>query len=567
MKNTLFLALFLFLGVILTGQAYARVKCDDYKAALGKGDVETAKKIITERKKKINQYCSGKDLKESTLLIRAIYSDKAEVVKAAIDAGADVNIGKKDKARTSPLYLAVTDRKPEITRLLIDAGADVKKTTDGWTLVQVAVSYSKVEQLKMLIDAGADVNKVFKKRWPALTNAAKYGKVEAVKLLLDAGADVNYRIKSHFYDDDKYINFGSRPDTPLNVAINPNIPVQGTAEAKEERVKKQLEIAKLLMAKGGKLGTPIKNNRWQVTHGYGRLLEIAAPEGWKPDPDFREGGLAGFLVIFQEKRIEDLKAMLRLGFDPGRLSFLMNATEESPDAMRVLLDHGVPVDSKDDDGRPALLIASYSGRLEVVKLLVEKGADVNLKGPDGRTPLMGAAASGNMEIFNFLLEKGADKDAKANDGVTVLSEVSRGAISGGTKVKVRADGTTFTNTVTNSKTNMDTLKHFISRLSTPGVVPERAKTHFQRGMAAMEMAADGNGDYKEATKEFEKAAGIAPDWPATYFNLGVVYEKAREYRPAASSFQIYLMLKPDANNAKKVENRITRLNYKTEKKK
>ena len=50
-------------------------------------------------------------------------------------------------------------------------------------------------------------------------------------------------------------------------------------------------------------------------------------------------------------------------------------------------------------------------------------------------------------------------------------------------------------------------------------VSDEAKRHFDRGMAAVEMAKSPD-DYAPAIKEFKQAASLAPNWPDAYYNLG-----------------------------------------------
>ena len=55
-------------------------------------------------------------------------------------------------------------------------------------------------------------------------------------------------------------------------------------------------------------------------------------------------------------------------------------------------------------------------------------------------------------------------------------------------------------------------------------ISDEARRNFDRGMAAVEMAKS-PADYKDAIKEFEKAAKLAPGWADVYYNLGMVQEK------------------------------------------
>lgn len=70
---------------------------------------------------------------------------------------------------------------------------------------------------------------------------------------------------------------------------------------------------------------------------------------------------------------------------------------------------------------PDLASAVKSGKIENVKLLIEKGADINSKNNDGVTPLMSAAKEGRTEMVQFMIGKGAELNAKDADGWTALT--------------------------------------------------------------------------------------------------------------------------------------------------
>jgi len=68
----------------------------------------------------------------------------------------------------------------------------------------------------------------------------------------------------------------------------------------------------------------------------------------------------------------------------------------------------------------ALILACTNGHIEVVKLLLEKGADVNSRNSDGDTPLIFAVRCGHAGLVKLLLEKGADASVKGLCGQTAL---------------------------------------------------------------------------------------------------------------------------------------------------
>ncbi len=92
------------------------------------------------------------------------------------------------------------------------------------------------------------------------------------------------------------------------------------------------------------------------------------------------------------------------------------------DTVRILLNRGADVNTKDNYGFTPLIFAAKYGHTTTVKLLLTRGADVNVKSKLlGYTALMNAAAFGDIEMVKALLERGADVNARNNEGVTALT--------------------------------------------------------------------------------------------------------------------------------------------------
>ena len=134
--------------------------------------------------------------------------------------------------------------------------------------------------------------------------------------------------------------------------------------------------------------------------------------------------------------------------------------QNDPVAMRRLLDGGLSANAQDDDGTPALMVAtlfagsdcirllldrganpnvaSHAGATALmwaipdsakVKLLVAHGADVNARSTNlQRTPLLIAASyPGTVEILRLLVDKGADIHAKDKDQIHALGRATLSA--------------------------------------------------------------------------------------------------------------------------------------------
>lgn len=101
-------------------------------------------------------------------LLAAIQSGDMNAAKAAIDAGADVNV--RDSSGITPLMLAAKGHRPnekspeatdhpDVVRLLLANGANVNATADsGFQALFWAARYGHAEVVKVLIESGADVN-------------------------------------------------------------------------------------------------------------------------------------------------------------------------------------------------------------------------------------------------------------------------------------------------------------------------------------------------------------------------------------------------------------------------
>ncbi len=94
-------------------------------------------------------------------------------------------------------------------------------------------------------------------------------------------------------------------------------------------------------------------------------------------------------------------------------------------------------------------------------------------------------------------------------------------------------------------------------------IPEAAQRHFNRGMAAIEMARSPH-DYELAIDEFRRAQSLAPQWPDPWYNLGLVQDKAGRFRDAAVSLRQYLRLAPNAPDAATVKALVDKLEFKAE---
>jgi ankyrin repeat protein len=130
-----------------------------------------------------------------TLLMRAVFQNRAGLVELLLKAGADINA--KTNGGDTALVIAAKFCRTGITELLLNAGAEVNaKDKEGSTALMMAASNRSKETVKLLLDRGADVHAKDNVGATALMQAATYGRRHIVALLLRRGADI------HAKDDD-----------------------------------------------------------------------------------------------------------------------------------------------------------------------------------------------------------------------------------------------------------------------------------------------------------------------------------------------------------------------------
>jgi len=101
-----------------------------------------------------------------------------------------------------------------------------------------------------------------------------------------------------------------------------------------------------------------------------------------------------------------------------------NIENGSLSSIEAALDKGIEIDSVDNNGDTAVLLAARYGRIDVLRLLVERGANVNVLDSKKRDVLNIAITTGAVEIVSMLLKAGAPTNRINRIGWTALLEVA-----------------------------------------------------------------------------------------------------------------------------------------------
>ena len=121
--------------------------------------------------------------------LKAIKSNKLEIVKECINQNVDINV--QDKFKNTALILSSSNGSLGIVKYLIDQGADLNvKNNDMNTALILGSRKGSLDIVKLLVKNGAVIDNKNKHNCTALIESSRNGYLEVVKYLIVQGADV-----------------------------------------------------------------------------------------------------------------------------------------------------------------------------------------------------------------------------------------------------------------------------------------------------------------------------------------------------------------------------------------
>ncbi len=88
-------------------------------------------------------------------------------------------------------------------------------------------------------------------------------------------------------------------------------------------------------------------------------------------------------------------------------ALLEAALQGDEEVARQALKDGAQINTRDRNGKTALILAAENGHLPVVQLLLDKGASINTKSYNGKTALSAAASQGHEQVVKALVKAGS----------------------------------------------------------------------------------------------------------------------------------------------------------------
>jgi ankyrin repeat protein len=128
------------------------------------------------------------------------------------------------------------------------------------------------------------------------------------------------------------------------------------------------------------------------------------------------------LVAVTKTDAKEAARLLKAGFDPntkdidGRTALMHAVIDGKDELVDLLITHGSDVNAQDNQGFSALHFSAQDFRVNAAMAILQAGARVDLRDKYGNTALFRAVfnSRGRGEIIKLLLKHGADRNAKNN---------------------------------------------------------------------------------------------------------------------------------------------------------
>ncbi len=276
--------------------------------------------------------------------------------------------------------------KIEAIKLFLKAGfnPNMSNTKMNYAII-AAANRDSVDIIELLIKSGANVNVRDSKGYTPLLKAVYRKNIRSVKVLVKNGADIN--IKNQ--EDVSPLLYANQNNNDELLRIFNVVPP--TPKVQPKAVATPAAVAAPAPAKvvAAQPSAPVK-----------AVAQLPAPV--KPP--------------VQSPKEKALAELLAKGIKADAESFVNVARDNKADIVKLMISAGINPNSKNSEGRPAIVAAANRGSLQAVEILIKSGADINLGDKKGDTAIMKATYRSELAVIAILVRHGADIDLKNNEG-------------------------------------------------------------------------------------------------------------------------------------------------------
>ncbi|XP_067673680.1 putative ankyrin repeat protein RF_0381 [Haliotis asinina] len=314
-----------------------------------------------------------------------------------------IGIESTDGFETTPLMFAAVSGKIEVFSFLIRIGADVsRENANGENILHLSCRSEIVEIVNFILTQNIlNVNCTGTYGTTPLM-AACYGNGTVFDLLIKRGADTLAKDE----DNRNILHHASRGG---NEAIVNYILTQTVLDINSKTILKMTPV--LFAAFEGKidvLDLLIERGAYTTAVDYnnGNILHLSCSGGY----------------------VESVKHVLKLNIvdinskeGDGRTAVLVAAFKGNREVFDILVKEGADLSAVDDCGDNILHLACLGENVEIVqRVLALKVVDINSRGADGMTPLLTAVACNARDVIDLLIDIGADPSVVNIYGKNIL---------------------------------------------------------------------------------------------------------------------------------------------------
>ena len=366
-------------------------------------------------------------------LFIAVLKNRQKVGEILLAKGADIFATNKNN--NSPLRLALR-YGGSVQDWLITSKTITEKDGSGNSVLHYAAEWEYDNAVTFLLSKGADVSVRNANGETPLFSAAKTNNPQIIQLLIDGGADVHARD-----------NLGSTPmhvavrwEAPLSVEAliknGGNVNVQnsaGKSPLAETVVASKYDLAKELLKLGADPNSSDTNGVTVIMDAIRgndyNTVKLLLDYGANPNIQEINGRNAYHEAAFMGNK-DVIRLLYKAGGNPlardkqGLTPFAIVLDRDIDTIMEVLGDSYNITDS--DGNTPIHLVVKAKGKTELLRLLIEEGYPLDTRNSDGYTALNYAIEMDDVKTAQVLLENGANPfqmiDKKGRNGISIALE-------------------------------------------------------------------------------------------------------------------------------------------------
>ena len=343
------------------------------------------------------------------LFVTAVLHNRVSLVKALLQQG--VSVSALDACASGIIHAGCGETQTDISellRVLQEAGFSLhREYAEGKTLLEMAFDCTHTDVCRALVAAGAD-EAALRRKLGDLLYLSVLGSAEEAQAAIPAASP-------------------EQREQALVKALQANradvataLLDAGVSAEKIEWDDAAFDAALLRRIMAGQ--TPqLPNRRKEIAAALCRVEAALYPEllaayGDINSPPSEDGSCESLLeYVLWADNTPLVRFLLQQGANMTAGAVFCGYSEKSLDA---LLEAGLDINMRSEDGDTLLIRAARSGDAEDIAMLLKRGADVNARAYYGNTPLHEAVGAGDAAAVRLLLEAGADTTARNDAGLT-----------------------------------------------------------------------------------------------------------------------------------------------------